>query len=107
MIKITEAAKEKIIDVLIDEKATSLRFGLQGGGCNGFTYYFAVEHEQAEDDLEISLREGYKLVVDAMSMMYLEEAEIDYKKDLMGENFVFNNPNQKASCGCGNSVSFG
>jgi iron-sulfur cluster assembly protein len=106
MVRLTEKAKEKIIDVLIDEKATMLRFGLQGGGCNGFTYYFAIETEKAEDDFEIPVNEGFTLVVDAMSSMYLEEAEIDYKKDLMGESFVFNNPNQKTSCGCGSSVGF-
>jgi len=106
MIKITETAKEKIIDVLIDEKSSLLRFGLQGGGCNGFQYYFQVEKQKEEDDLEIPLADGYTLIVDSMSMMYLEEAEIDFKKDIMGENFVFNNPNQKTSCGCGNSVGF-
>lgn len=106
MIKITENARSKMVDVLIDEKSRMLRFGLQGGGCNGFQYYFAVESEKAEDDSEISLGDGYIMLVDAMSAMYLEEAEIDYKKDLMGETFVFNNPNQKTSCGCGNSVGF-
>ena len=106
MIRITETAKAKMVDVLIDEKAKMLRFGLQGGGCNGFQYYFAVEDTVSEDDTELNVGDGYKLLVDAMSMMYLEDAEIDYKKDLMGETFVFNNPNQKTSCGCGSSVSF-
>lgn len=106
MIKVTEKAKEKIIDVLIDEKAKMLRFGLQGGGCNGFQYYFAIDEEKAEDDIEINLEDGYFLLVDSMSMMYLENAEIDYKKDLMGETFVFNNPGVKTSCGCGSSVGF-
>ena len=107
MIKISDRAKEKIIDVLIDEKSNIIRFGLQGGGCNGFTYFLAVEHEQEEDDFEVLLDETHKLIIDPMSMMYLEEAEIEYKKDIMGESFVFNNPLQKASCGCGSSVSFG
>lgn len=106
MIRITETARAKMVDVLVDEKAKMLRFGLQGGGCNGFQYYFAVEPEKSEDDLEMPLEDGYVLLVDSMSAMYLEEAEIDYKKDLMGETFVFNNPNQKTSCGCGNSVGF-
>lgn len=106
MITITEKAKEKIISVLNDEKATMIRFGLQGGGCNGFTYFFAVEEKQEEDDFEFPLDETHKLVVDSASSMYLEEATIDYKKDLMGESFVFNNPKQKTSCGCGSSVGF-
>lgn len=106
MIKLTDNAKEKIIDVLIDEKATMLRFGLRGGGCSGFTYFFTIEEEMADDDIELPLDNQFKLVVDPMSMMYLEEAEIDYKRDIMGETFVFNNPQQKTACGCGNSVGF-
>jgi len=106
MITITEKAKEKIISVLTEEKATMIRFGLQGGGCNGFTYFFAVEEKQEDDDFEFPLSESHKMVVDAASSMYLEEATIDYKKDMMGESFIFNNPSQKTSCGCGNSVGF-
>ena len=106
MIKVTDLAKEKIIDVLISEKANVLRFGLQGGGCNGFQYYFSAEATQEEDDLVLPLDEERILVVDSMSMMYLEDAEIDYKKDLMGETFVFNNPNTATKCGCGSSVGF-
>jgi iron-sulfur cluster assembly protein len=106
MIKITDKAKEKIVSILLEENATLLRFGLQGGGCNGFTYFFSVEQEISEDDLEVEIDESHTLLVDAASNMYLEEAEIDYKKDMMGESFVFNNPNQKTSCGCGSSVGF-
>lgn len=106
MIKITESAKEKIVSILSEEKATFLRFGLQGGGCNGFTYFFSVEQEMASDDFEVEIDDSHTLLVDSASNMYLEEAEIDYKRDMMGESFVFNNPNQKTSCGCGSSVGF-
>ena len=106
MIRITDKAKEKIASILLEEDSPYLRFGLQGGGCNGFTYFFAVEKELAEDDFEIDIDGSHTLLVDAASNMYLEEAEIDYKKDLMGESFIFNNPNQKTSCGCGSSVGF-
>jgi iron-sulfur cluster assembly accessory protein len=106
MIKVTELAKEKIVDVLIGEKMPYLRFGLQGGGCNGFQHYFSPCDEKEEDDTELPLADGYTLIVDAMSMMYLDDSEIDYKKDIMGETFVFNNAKQKGSCGCGSSVSF-
>jgi iron-sulfur cluster assembly accessory protein len=106
MIRITDKAKEKIVSILSEEKSTYLRFGLQGGGCNGFTYFFAVEETLEEDDFQIAIDGSHTLLVDAASNMYLEEAEIDYKKDLMGESFIFNNPNQKTSCGCGSSVSF-
>jgi iron-sulfur cluster assembly accessory protein len=106
MIKITDLAKEKIIDVLIGENSKILRFGLQGGGCNGFQYYFSADTQKEEGDFEYPLDDERVMVVDSMSSMYLEEAEIDYKKDLMGETFVFNNPNTTTKCGCGSSVGF-
>jgi iron-sulfur cluster assembly accessory protein len=106
MIRVTDKAKEKIISVLIEENATFLRFGLQGGGCNGFSYFISIETVRDDSDFALNLDDTRILLVDPMSGMYLENAEIDYKKDLMGESFVFNNPNQKTSCGCGSSVSF-
>jgi iron-sulfur cluster assembly accessory protein len=106
MIKITESARNRIILVMNEENASIIRFGLQGGGCHGFTYYFAIEEAKDPDDLEFPLDNMHTLVIDMMSNMYLEEAEIDYKKDLMGENFVFNNPGASTACGCGHSVSF-
>ena len=107
MIKISDAAKDKIVSILNEEDGTAIRFGLQGGGCNGFTYFLSIEKEpKGEDDFEYPLGDSHSLLVDAASSMYLEEAEIDYKKDIMGESFVFNNPNQTSSCGCGNSVGF-
>jgi len=106
MINITEKAKEKMVSILNEEGATMVRFGLQGGGCNGFQYFITLEEKQEEDDFEIPLGDFGKLLVDAASSMYLEQAEIDYKKDMMGETFVFNNPNVKHSCGCGSSVNF-
>jgi iron-sulfur cluster assembly accessory protein len=106
MITITDLAKEKIIDVLISEKSNVLRFGLQGGGCNGFQYFFSAEAEIEEGDTEYPLDDNHVLVVDNMSAMYLENAEIDYRRDIMGESFVFNNPNTTTKCGCGSSVGF-
>jgi iron-sulfur cluster assembly accessory protein len=106
MIKITDYARKKLISVLTDENASIIRFGLQGSGCAGMSYFFAVEEKQGEDDFEFPLDETHILVVDAASNMYLEEAEIDFKKDMMGESFVFNNPNTKTSCGCGSSIGF-
>ena len=108
MIKITPIANKKLIDILKEGNGKErIRFGLQGGGCNGFQYYFSLEENiPEEDDIIISLAEGFELLVDSMSMMYLEGAEIDYKKDLMGESFIFNNPHQQTKCGCSKSVSF-
>jgi iron-sulfur cluster insertion protein len=105
MINVSEAAKEKLFNVLIEEHKTLVRFGLQGGGCSGFQYYFAMEDTKADDDLEIDIGQGHTLLVDSMSMMYLENASIDYKQDFMQEGFVFDNPNAQTSCGCGSSFS--
>lgn len=106
MINITEQAKQKILSILDDEGGTMVRFGLQGGGCNGFQYFITLEDKQEDDDFEVPIDDERKLLVDAMSNTYLQEAEIDYKKDMMGETFVFKNPNVKHSCGCGSSVGF-
>jgi len=106
MIRVTEKAEAKLIELLEAEKATMIRFGLQGGGCNGFTYNLMIESEQSEEDIVYPLGNSYKILVDIISHGYLEEAVIEYKKDIMGESFVFINPMQKSSCGCGNSVSF-
>ena len=108
MIEITPNAREKLIDILREGNGKErIRFGLRGGGCNGFEYYFSLdENSPEESDMIIPLADGFELLVDSMSLMYLEGAEIDYKRDLMGESFVFNNPNQQTKCGCGNSVGF-
>ena len=107
MIKITDLAKEKIIDVLIGENSKTLRFGLQGGGCSGFQYHFSTEAEIEEGDTKYQLDDNHIMLVDSVSWMYLDNVEIDYRRDVMGENFVFINPQVKTSCGCNKSVGFG
>lgn len=106
MINITDDARAKLISILDEEKTKAIRFGLQGGGCSGFSYFFALESDIVEDDLQVQLDANHILVIDSMSSMYLAGAEIDFKTDVMGQNFVFNNPNATTSCGCGNSVGF-
>lgn len=106
MIKITDTAKDKMISILTEENKSIIRFGLQGGGCSGFSYFLSIEEKVEEDDFEFPLGESHKVVIDAASSMYLENAEVDYKKDLMGESFVFTNPQQTTKCGCGSSVGF-
>ena len=104
MITISESAKAKIKDILYEEgnPELSLRTFVQGGGCSGFSYGFTLDSEVAEDDFEFPLDE-FKLLVDAMSMQYLQGSTIDYKEELMGSNFVINNPNATSKCGCGSS----
>jgi iron-sulfur cluster insertion protein len=107
MIDITEAAKIKIMDLLIDENnpKLALRTFVQGGGCSGFSYGFTFDEEKNEDDFEFPLDKNFNVLVDAMSMQYLQGATIDYKEETMGSQFVINNPNAKTSCGCGSSFA--
>ena len=107
MIQITDNARERLISILIEEDKKAIRFGLQGGGCSGFSYYFGLEDEINDDDLEIQLDTTHIMIVDSISSMYLDGSQVDYKSDVMGDNFVFNNPNSTTTCGCGNSTSFG
>jgi len=106
MISITENAKTKINDILFDEGKPNLmlRTFVQGGGCSGFQYGFTLEEVKNEDDFEVDTG-SFKVVIDSMSMMYMEGATIDYKEELMSSTFVINNPNAQSSCGCGSSFS--
>ena len=111
LITIEESAKDKISDLYIDEGDTSikgLRVFVQGGGCSGFSYGFMWETEKIEDDFEFPVIEGcnkLQVFVDSLSMQYLQGATIKYKTELMGSNFVIENPNATNKCGCGSSFA--
>ena len=81
-----------------------LRVFVQGGGCSGMSYGFTFEEIQNEDDFDFAY-EDVRVVVDSMSMQYLQDATINYKEDLMGASFVINNPQAQTTCGCGSSFS--
>jgi iron-sulfur cluster insertion protein len=104
VITISESAKTKIKDLLLEENNPNLalRTFVQGGGCSGFSYGFTFDEITNEDDFEIPLDE-FKILVDSMSMQYLTGAEIDYKEDVMGSQFNIKNPNATTTCGCGSS----
>ena len=106
MITITESAKTKILDLLLEENNPNLflRTFVQGGGCSGFSYGFTFDEIINEDDFEIPL-DKFRVLVDAMSMQYLQGASIDYKEDLQGSEFKITNPNAQSTCGCGSSFS--
>jgi len=105
MITITENATNKVAELIIEEpEARALRIFVQGGGCSGFQYGFAWETETAEDDFVIESAQ-VKILVDSMSMQYLQGATVDYREDFDGANFVIQNPNAQTSCGCGSSFS--
>ena len=105
-VQITESAMAKITDLLAEENnpALKLRTFVQGGGCAGFSYGFTFDEMQNEDDFVIQ-RDNVCILVDAMSMQYLQGASIDYKEELMGSQFVIKNPNATNTCGCGSSFS--
>lgn len=106
MINLSQSAKDKIIELLQEENNPNLKLRtfVQGGGCSGFSYGFTFDEDQAEDDWEFPIGD-YKVLVDSMSMTYLEGAEIDYKDDLSGSSFSIKNPNAQTTCGCGSSFS--
>jgi len=103
---LTEAAGEKINDLLAEENdpALKLRTFVQGGGCSGFSYGFTFDSDVNEDDYVIE-QHGCTILVDAMSMQYLQGATVDYVEEIMGSRFVINNPNAQTTCGCGSSFS--
>ncbi len=102
----TAAAARKVSQLITEENnpELKLRVYIQGGGCSGFQYGFAFENAAAEDDFHF-VRDGVTLLVDATSMQYLVGAEIDYREDLRGAQFVIKNPNAKTTCGCGSSFT--
>ena len=106
MIEITNPAVDKINDLLLEENNPNLflRTFVQGGGCSGFQYGFTFDETQNEDDFVIEAG-NFKVVVDAMSMQYLQGSTIDYKESLQGSNFSISNPNAETTCGCGSSFS--
>lgn len=106
MITVTESAAYKIQDILAEENNPKMRLRMfvQGGGCAGFNYGFMLDEEQNEDDFEIPAGET-SILVDAMSIQYIEGATVDYEETLMGSNFKIQNPQAVSTCGCGSSFS--
>lgn len=102
----TDAAAAKVKDLLTEEgnPELKLRVFVQGGGCSGFQYGFTFDETINEDDTSV-MKEGVQLLIDPMSYQYLFGAEIDYKDDIEGAQFVIRNPNANSTCGCGSSFS--
>ena len=86
------------------EQEAKFRVAVSGGGCSGFQYGFTFDEAIEEGDTEIP-NQGVTLLVDPLSFQYLVGAEIDYREDLEGAQFVIRNPNAKTTCGCGSSFS--
>ena len=95
----TDSAAAKVADLIAEEgnPDLKLRVFVQGGGCSGFQYGFTFDEITNEDDTTMT-KNGVSLLVDAMSYQYLLGAEIDYKEDLQGAQFVIKNPNASSTC---------
>ncbi len=105
-LEFTDAAAAKVAELLKEENnpALKLRVFISGGGCSGFQYGFTFDETEEEGDTRID-NGGVTLLVDPMSVQYLVGAEIDYREDLEGAQFVIRNPNAQTTCGCGSSFS--
>ena len=102
----TPQAAAKVADLIAQEDTPGLmlRVYIQGGGCSGFQYGFTFDETVNEGDETVET-DGVKLLIDPMSIQYLMGAEIDYKEDLQGAQFIIRNPNATTTCGCGSSFS--
>lgn len=111
-IQFTVSAADKVASLIAEEDnpKLNLRVYITGGGCSGFQYGFTFDETIQPDDTVIeqacsSDQPPVKLLIDSMSIQYLNEAEIDYVQGIQGEQFVIRNPNAKTTCGCGSSFS--
>jgi iron-sulfur cluster insertion protein len=102
----TDSAAVKVSELIREEGNPNLklRVFVSGGGCSGFQYGFTFDENEEEGDTCVE-NQGVKLLIDPMSFQYLVGAEIDYKEDLEGAQFVIRNPNATTTCGCGSSFS--
>lgn len=105
-ITLTPAAIAKIAEILREESdpTLNLRIFIQGGGCSGFQYGFTLDNTLGEDD-EIMRFDELSVIVDAMSVQYMQGAVVDYVDDLTGSQFKILNPLATSTCGCGSSFS--
>ena len=107
VIQISDGAVNKILSLADSENDTNnlnLRVYVTGGGCSGFQYGFSFDKVIDEEDTCIT-KDGANLVIDSLSLQYLEGSTVDYTEDLMGSKFVITNPNATTTCGCGESFS--
>ena len=105
--QVTDAAFTRIGEIIADEGThKALRVSVLGGGCSGFQYKFELEapEARAEDDTALE-KDGVTVLIDAVSLPFLSNAVIDFKRELIGSRFAVENPNASSTCGCGTSFS--
>ena len=101
--KVTDRAFARLAEIGAATQGQALRIAVEGGGCSGFQYEIALD-TPAADDLVLE-GQGQKVVVDTVSLPFLENAVIDFTEELIGARFVIENPNATSACGCGTSFS--
>ncbi|MBB2973916.1 iron-sulfur cluster assembly accessory protein [Mesorhizobium sp. RMAD-H1] len=104
-VTVSDAAARRIAAILKSEPGkTALRVSVEGGGCSGFSYKYDLVDSESEDDIVIE-KHGARILIDTVSLPYMDGSEIDFIDDLMGQSFQIRNPHAVASCGCGTSFS--
>ncbi len=106
-VQLTERAAQEVLSIIKQQNLpenTYLRVGVKGGGCSGFSYSLDLTDSVGEND-ETFEQHGVKLICDSKSYLYLNGVAVDFKDEVMGRGFVFNNPNATHTCGCGSSFS--
>lgn len=105
---LSETAAREIKSIIeqqeLDAEKIRLRVGVKGGGCSGFSYVLDLTENAKETD-EVFVQHGITIICDPKSMLYLGGTTVDFKDEIMGRGFVFNNPNANSSCGCGSSFA--
>jgi len=108
MIKVSETAKKKVVELMQDDgynpSTDYVRVGVKSGGCSGLSYDLKFDKITEEED-KVFEDNGVKIIVDKKSFLYLIGTTLEYSGGLNGSGFVFNNPNANRTCGCGESFS--
>ncbi|HEX5933280.1 MAG TPA: iron-sulfur cluster insertion protein ErpA [Pseudorhizobium sp.] len=104
-VTVSDAAARRISEILASEAGKrALRVSVEGGGCSGFSYKFDLAEGPDSDDVVIANGDA-TVLIDSLSLVYMQGSEIDFVDDLLGQSFQIRNPNAVASCGCGTSFS--
>lgn len=105
-VRVSDAALARIASILASEPdKDALRISVEGGGCSGFSYrYDLVADDRRPDDFVVE-KGGASVLIDQISIQYMEGSEVDFVDNLMGQSFQIKNPNAVANCGCGTSFS--
>ncbi len=108
MIKVSETAKKKVIELMSEDGYNNttdfVRVGVKSGGCSGLSYDLKFDKSQKEED-KVFEDNGVRIIIDKKSFLYLIGTTLEYSGGLNGAGFVFNNPNANRTCGCGESFS--